>query len=98
MAGLAGLKASLEFINEIGVEEICRHKQSLITQLMVGLESERDIIMYGPPIGVLRSGLLCINIGSASAYDIASLLDKRYGIMTRAGTSLRASGAPGTQN
>ncbi len=85
MAGLAGFKASLEFIDETGIEEISRHKQSLITRLMEGLESESDIIMYGPPSGVLRSGLLSLNIGGASPYDIAALLDKRYGIMTRAG-------------
>lgn len=85
MAGLAGLKAALEFIDATGIEEISRHKQNLISKLMTGLQSEKDITMYGPPDGIERSGLLSINIGSASPYDIAALLDKKYGIMTRAG-------------
>lgn len=85
MMGLAGLKASLEFIEEIGIEEIGRHKQSLITKLIIGLSTESDIFMYGPPVGTQRSGLLSINIGNTSPYDIAALLDKRYDIMTRAG-------------
>jgi selenocysteine lyase/cysteine desulfurase len=85
MAGLAGLKASLDFIDETGIDEIYRHKQSLISKLINGLKSDNRIIMYGPPEGVERSGLLSINIDGVSPYDAATFLDRRYGIMTRAG-------------
>lgn len=85
MAGLAGLKAGVDFIRSYGLENLFEKETCLIQKLIKEIEDIPGILLYGPPAGKERLGLLSINISGMDSYELSRRLDERYDIMTRAG-------------
>jgi selenocysteine lyase/cysteine desulfurase len=83
--GLAGLKAAVDFINETGVAEIFAHERRLAALLMEGLRELSGVEIYGSVNPEEKIGIVCFNLGGADPYEVASDLDKNFGIMVRAG-------------
>ena len=83
--GIGGLAAALAFINETGRETIRLHEERLTTMLLEGLAAIKGIGIHGPPAGSMRGSAVSIRMAGRSVADLAFQLDRRYGIMTRAG-------------
>jgi selenocysteine lyase/cysteine desulfurase len=83
--GIGGLAAGLEFIKKTGRETIRRHEERLTRLLLDGLSQVRGITVYGPPVGAVRGPAVSLTMAGKSVADLAFLLDRRYGIMARAG-------------
>lgn len=84
-AGIAGLKAGLEFIREVGLEQIRAHKRDLLSRLLRGFAAIEGVTVYGPPGPDDRAGLVSFNIAGWDPREAASLMDARFGLACRAG-------------
>lgn len=83
--GLAGLRAGVEYVLEVGVEEIRRHERELTERLLDGFSSIPGTLVYGPREWEKRVGIVSFNLGEYSSSELASLLDQDYGICVRSG-------------
>lgn len=80
-AGIMGLGAALEYVNEIGLEDIHHYESELMRYALDTLSQVPDLTLYGP---AQRQGVIAFNLGKHHAYDVGSFLDQ-YGIAIRTG-------------
>lgn len=83
--GLAGLGASVRFLQEKGVAEVRRHAIALTQRLLDGLAAVPGVRLYGPRRAEERASLVSFNVGELSSTDVAFILDQVYGIACRGG-------------
>jgi len=81
IAGAVGLGAAIDFLEEIGMDEIERHEQQLTAYAMDRLSEIEGVTIYGPQ---KRAGLVTFNLGDVHPHDVATVLDAQ-GIAIRAG-------------
>ncbi|WP_018756121.1 cysteine desulfurase [Paenibacillus terrigena] len=81
IAGAVGLGAAIDFLEEIGMDEIERHEHQLTAYAMERLSEIEGITIYGPQ---KRAGLVTFNLGDVHPHDVATVLDAQ-GIAIRAG-------------
>ncbi len=79
--GIMGLGAAIEYVTELGLENIHAYEQELMAYALKAMEQVPDIQIYGP---VTRAGVIAFNLGKHHAYDVGSFLDQ-YGIAIRTG-------------
>jgi cysteine desulfurase / selenocysteine lyase len=83
--GLAGLKAGLEFVLEIGIAEIRTREMALTERLTEGLKKIPKVIVYGPQEAKKQIATLSFNIQNVSSSEVGLVLDERFGILCRVG-------------
>ncbi len=83
--GIAGLAAGLAFIRKTGMETIRRHEEALVRLLLDGLARMPGVTVYGPPTGRQRGSAVSLRMAGKSVAELAFLLDRHHGIMSRAG-------------
>lgn len=83
--GIAGLCAGIEFIKAEGIEKIRRHESELVKYFIKGLESIKDVRIYGVRDPERQAPVVSINIGEAGSSDISYILDQTFDIATRSG-------------
>ncbi len=81
IAGAIGLGAAIDFLNEIGLEEIEKYEHELAGYAMERLSEIDGMTIYGPKH---RAGLVTFNIDDVHPHDVATVLDTE-GIAVRAG-------------
>ena len=81
IAGILGLKAAIEFIETIGVENIHEHDRELCEYALSKLEKCEDIIIYNRNA---KNGIITFNRKGVFAQDEATLLNSK-GIAIRSG-------------
>ncbi|MGJ9457512.1 cysteine desulfurase [Oceanobacillus sp. CF4.6] len=81
IAGAIGLGAAIDFILEVGQENILEHEQELADYAMDQLRTIDGITIYGPE---KRAGLVTFNLNDVHPHDTATVLDS-FGIAVRAG-------------
>lgn len=81
IAGILGLKAAIEFIESIGVENIHAHDKELCEYALSKLEKCEDIIIYNKNA---KNGIITFNRKDVFAQDEATLLNSK-GIAIRSG-------------
>lgn len=79
--GIIALGAALDYISELGLENIHDYEQALMQYALSELASVPDLTLYGPQ---QRLGVIAFNLGQHHAYDVGSFLDN-YGIAVRTG-------------
>lgn len=81
---LAGLKAGIEHVRELGPERIYRHKTALMEHLLRGLRKLPEVCCYalGPHH---QGGVLSFNVEGRDPAEIGFLLDDEHGICVRTG-------------
>lgn len=87
IAGIIGLGAAVDYLSNLGMENVREHEKELIgyaLEKMEKLEKERLVTIYGPRNANERGGVLTFNIVGVHAHDAAQVLDK-YGIAVRSG-------------
>ena len=84
IAGAIGLGAAIDYLTEIGMENILYHDRALTSYALKQLSEVEGLTLYGPNDGVHRGGLVTFNLGSVHPHDVSTVLDAE-GIAIRAG-------------
>ena len=89
LPGIFGLHAALEWLNDTGIENI-HNKEKELTELFLKKIQKMDpkgekIRLVGKKIVDGRTSVVSIQTPGRDVSEIAYLLDKNYGIMTRVG-------------
>lgn len=84
VAGAIGLGAAIDYLNQIGLDNIQEHEQKLVANLLPRLESMDDVVVYGPKDPEKHSGVISFNIQGLHPHDAATALDMD-GVAVRAG-------------
>lgn len=82
IGGAVGLGAAIDFLQEIGMDEIEKHESRLATYAMSRLSEIEGISIYGPR--EREVGLVTFNLDDVHPHDVATVLDAQ-GIAIRAG-------------
>ena len=81
--GIIGLGYGIDFINSCGRDSIKQYKNFLFERLYNGVSDISCIRIYSRPVN--NSGVFAINIAELDSNEVCYILDRRYGIETRAG-------------
>ncbi|KGP72530.1 cysteine desulfurase [Pontibacillus yanchengensis] len=81
IAGAIGLGAAIDFLEEVGLDDIEAHERDLAQYAMDRLKSIEGVTIYGPQE---RAGLITFNLDDVHPHDVATVLDAE-GIAVRAG-------------
>ena len=85
LAGIAGLKAGIEFVLERGVSAIGGHEARLVNAARDALAGIAGITLSGPSDPNNRAGVLSFTALSKDAASLAYELDQRFDIAVRSG-------------
>jgi len=76
MAGAAGLMAAIEYLQEIGMENITTHGQNLTRYALERLSKIPRLTIVGPTNAENRGPVISFNIEGMHPHDVSELLDK----------------------
>lgn len=82
IAGAVGLGAAIDFLQEVGMDNIFKHDIQLTNYAMERMTQIEDLTIYGPTAN--RAGLVTFNLGDVHPHDVATVLDAE-GVAIRAG-------------
>ncbi|WP_102344991.1 cysteine desulfurase [Bacillus sp. Marseille-P3661] len=81
IAGAIGLGAAIDFLEEVGLDNILAHEHKLAEYAIERLKDVDGVTVYGPK---KRAGVVTFNISDVHPHDVATVLDAE-GIAVRAG-------------
>lgn len=84
IAGAVGLGAAIDFLEDIGMENITKYEHQLAEYALNKLSEVKGITIYGPMDPMKRAGLVTFNLDDVHPHDLATVLDAE-GIAVRAG-------------
>ena len=84
MAGAIGLGAAIDYLEELGMDQVEAHEQELIAYVFPKLQAIEGLTIYGSQDLAQRSGVISFNLGDLHPHDLATALDYE-GIAVRAG-------------
>ena len=84
IASAIGLGAAIDFLEEIGLDNIAAHEHKLVGYAMDQLETIDGLQIFGPRDPMKRCGLVTFNLDDVHPHDVATVLDMS-GIAVRAG-------------
>ncbi|MGX7244744.1 cysteine desulfurase [Enterococcus quebecensis] len=84
IAGAIALGASIDFLTEIGLEEIHQHEAELVAYVLPKLLAIEGLTVYGPQDPAHHTGVLAFNLDGLHPHDTATALDME-GVAVRAG-------------
>ncbi|MDD3740672.1 MAG: aminotransferase class V-fold PLP-dependent enzyme [Bacteroidales bacterium] len=83
--GITGLKAGIEFIFKQGQQKIINHSQQITDYFLDSLSEIQELNLHGPGKGKNILPVISVTSDLFPPDKLASVLDKKYGIMTRSG-------------
>jgi cysteine desulfurase family protein len=83
--GIAGLRAGIQFVMNLGLESIYEHERMLTHYALKRLREIKGVIVYGPDNGIERASVISLNLEGIDCQEVAYVLDQHYHIATRAG-------------
>ena len=83
--GLAGLCAAVHYIQETGMDSICRKEQELMWEFYDRVRKIEGIKIYGDFSSKERCPIVSLNIRDYDSGDVSDALFTDYGIATRPG-------------
>ena len=84
IAGAIGLGAAIDFLEEVGLDQIEQHEHKLAAYAMEKMSTIDGITIYGPKDAEKRAGVITFNLDDVHPHDVATVLDAD-GIAVRAG-------------
>lgn len=84
IAGAIGLGAAIDFLEEVGLDNIEAHEHKLAAYALEKMSAIEGITIYGPKDPIQRAGVVTFNIEDVHPHDVATVLDAE-GIAVRAG-------------
>ncbi len=100
-AGILGLGAALQYLMNLGFEEVQRQELLLNQAVSAAVSDIPGLHLIGPADPGLRGGILAFHIEGIDAHRIALMLDQMAGVMVRSGQHcvhswFHARGIPGS--
>lgn len=83
IAQAVGLVAAIDYLEDIGMENVQAHEELLAEYAYDRLTEADDVTVYGPP-GDDRGGLVAFNVDGVHAHDLSSILND-FAVAIRAG-------------
>ena len=84
IAGAIALGGAIDYLNEIGMENIHRYEQELVAYVLPKLQAIGGITIYGPQDPEHHTGVVAFNLDGIHPHDVATALDME-GVAVRAG-------------
>ncbi|MCA1064994.1 cysteine desulfurase [Rossellomorea sp. AcN35-11] len=84
IAGAIGLGAAIDFLEQVGLQNIEEHEHKLAAYALNRMSEVEGMTIYGPNDPGQRAGLVTFNIEDVHPHDVATVLDAE-GIAVRAG-------------
>ncbi|MFC5466913.1 cysteine desulfurase [Lederbergia graminis] len=84
IAGAIGLGAAIDFLNEVGMENILEHEHKLAAYALEKMSAIEGLTIYGPQKTEHRAGVVTFNLEDVHPHDVATVIDAE-GIAVRAG-------------
>lgn len=84
IAGSIGLGVAVDYLTEIGIDNIHQHEQDLLNYVMPKLREIEGLTIYGPEDNHRRGGVIAFNLDGLHPHDVATALDME-GVAVRAG-------------
>ena len=85
LAGIAGLCAGLNWVEEQGLDNIYQHEIGLLGRLQDGLQQIKGVTIHGTTSLENRVATMSMTVDNYDASDVGTILDVEYGIQTRTG-------------
>ena len=82
--GIAGLGAALDFIEQVGMDNIYQKEHQLMTRFYEGVKDIEGVTVYGD-FSRMRSPVVALNIKDYDSSAVSDELSEYYGIATRPG-------------
>ncbi|MEJ8306925.1 cysteine desulfurase [Saccharibacillus sacchari] len=82
IAGAVGLGAAIDFLNELGMDNVTEHEHRLATYAMNRIQEIDGLKVFGPQDR--KVGIVTFNLDDVHPHDVATVLDS-YGVAIRAG-------------
>ncbi|MGC8544500.1 aminotransferase class V-fold PLP-dependent enzyme [Athalassotoga sp.] len=82
--GAIGLASAIEYLEEIGMENVLKHEREILEYAYSKLAGVDRVILYGPKDFEKRGGILSFNIKGIHPHDVAAVLDSN-GVAIRSG-------------
>ena len=83
IAGGIGLGDAIDYLNKVGIKQICDYDKKLVKYAIERLKKVEGIAVYGP-IEEQRGSVVSFNVKGVHAHDVAQILDSE-GVAIRAG-------------
>jgi len=84
IADVIGFNAAIEYLKEIGMENVREHEKDLVRYMYDSLKDIKDITIYGPENCNDRGGLISFNLQDIHPHDCATILND-FGVAIRSG-------------
>lgn len=88
IAGVVGLGAALQYLDNIGMDEVWEHDQQITTYALEQLQQLPEVTIYGPQTAEDRAGVISfsitINGERIHSHDLTAIADQK-GVAVRAG-------------
>jgi cysteine desulfurase / selenocysteine lyase len=84
IAQAAGLGTAIEWVREIGPENIGAHERDLTAYALPRLTEVPGLTLFGPKDTTDRAGIIAFDIEGVHPHDVSEILD-RHGVAVRAG-------------
>lgn len=84
IAGAIGLGAAIDYLTEVGMEDIHHYEQELVAYVVPKLQEIPGITIYGPTDPAKRTGVITFNLEGVHPHDLATAMDME-GVAVRAG-------------
>ena len=84
IASAIGLGAAIDFLQEIGLDNILEHEHKLAAYALEKMSTIEGLTIYGPAEAEKRAGVITFNLSDVHPHDVATVLDAE-GIAVRAG-------------
>jgi cysteine desulfurase/selenocysteine lyase len=84
MAQAVGLGAALEYLNNVGINNVHEHEMVLTSRLLAGLEQISGVQIFGPRDLEMRGGVMSFDVENIHPHDLGQFLDSQ-GIAVRTG-------------
>lgn len=85
ISGGIGLGKAVDYLVEVGMQDIADHEARLAGRFVDGLEGIKGVEVYGPGNSRDRSGIVSFNVEGLMPHDVALMLDQVANIMVRSG-------------
>jgi cysteine desulfurase/selenocysteine lyase len=84
MAQAVGLSAAVDYLNNVGMDNVAKHEHELTKNLLAGLASISGVDVIGPLDLKDRGGVVSFTVDGVHPHDVGQVLDQ-YGIAVRTG-------------
>ncbi|MCI0570990.1 MAG: aminotransferase class V-fold PLP-dependent enzyme [Myxococcaceae bacterium] len=85
IAGVVAMARALQFLKDIGMEEVRRHEVALLRRALEGLQKLGGVTLYGAPEAERRLGVVSFNVDGVSDLLTAAVLSEEGAIAVRNG-------------